>query len=236
MVQGFKPSIEKPADDNEHPLVEFKGILKDYKAEEAVFGAGTENERKTMRISFNFTDVEVIQSRSPYPLQVATIPVTYNERGGTRWAALTETMRNVLPEANIDLLLGKKQHWQWGNITLRGPRRDAEGNNVKGTNGRDIWENQPAEGWTILEVEGYGSTTGGANGAQASSTLNDTVLAMFNGKTKAEFLQAFYQNAEIRNMAGYEKVMEQMTTDQLIPALLATGKLTEANGVFTVVE
>ena len=217
MTAPFKPSIGAPAE-NQSPLIKFRGVLKEYKAETRKFG-----ERDATIISFNFTDVEVLEAREPYPFPIATITVGYSERADTRWSALTKSFRVVLPSPDIDLLVGKQQEWYFtgGNSTRRlVSETDAEGNTT------EVWKSLPTDCWQLTWIEGVG----GANGA---GNLMDMIVDNADGKMNDAFYQWFYSDPTLRNLAGYQDAVTAAANRQLLETLQTGGKLTRsAEGVW----
>ena len=217
MTAPFKPSIGVPAD-AQSPLIKFRGVLKEYKAEARKFG-----ERDATIITFNFTDVEVLEAREPYPFPIATVTVGYSERADTRWSALTKSFRAVLPTPDIDLLVNKKQEWHFagGNNTRRPvDETDSDGNTVQ------VWKSLPTNCWQLTWIEGAGSANGAGN-------LMDVIVDNADGKTNEAFFQWFYSDPTVRNLPGYQDAVTAAANRTLLETLQAGGKLNRsAEGVW----
>lgn len=202
MPEGFKPSIDRPSD-NTIPLLEFSGVLKDYVAEDR---KDDRSGRTWTTITFNFTDLEVIETTEPYPFPIAKIQIPYGTRSKTRWAVFAESARGILPQVDIDLLVGKRQKWVWGSCELR-QQVDGE------------WKNVEADSWQVVEVEGYG------NSGEDDSNLIDALVELADGKTEAEFNSAVFSDEKLKKMGGYSSAVDMIINRKFFDAMKEIGKL-----------
>ena len=101
-------STEAPTD-AQTPLVRFRGVLKEVVSE--TLDANEFRTKPSLRASFNFIDLEVLESNEPYPFPIATIKIGYTERADTRWAVLTKSLRDLIPEPGdrLAMITGKSQ-------------------------------------------------------------------------------------------------------------------------------
>lgn len=210
-----KPDIG-PAEGGQHPLIEFKGILKDYNM---ITEKRQDSDRESTRVEFDFIDVEVIESREPYNFPIAKIVVGYSRRPDTVWDVLATSFRKVLPEQDIDLLVGKQQHWQYAPCSLRRPTGE------KDAKGRDIWDKVPSDAWQLVECEGYGDPN--------SPGLNDALVDLADGKSDKEFYSAMFADRDIKKMSGFQTAMEMASERTLLTSLVAGGRLNKnSDGVY----
>lgn len=217
MTQPFMPKTEAPSD-SRSPLVRFNGVCKEWIAEQI---PASEDRRASTRVTFNFTNVEVVEATDPYLFPIATIPIGYSERDGTVWSVFTESFRNVVGGAQpLDVLVGKTQQWYWAPCKLRRPARDGDADFVPGAD-KQAWELRDAHAWTIVSLEG----ATGSNGSGPS--LNEALAALANGKTDSEFLQALVTaGPEIKALKGYMEAVTAGTNRELLPMLSTSGLIT----------
>jgi len=221
-TEGFKPSIGAPTDNQQTPLIKFRGVLKNYEVNTGVSTfAGREGQEFT-RIVFNFTDIEVLESLEPYAFPIAVISLPYSERSETRWAALAKSFRNVLPQPDIDLLVGKKQEWHFtkGNNT----RQQVDETAADGTTAR-VWKSLPTDAWQLTWIEGAGSVNG--------ANLMDSIVVAADGKSNEQFYQWLYGDPTVKQMAGYNDAVTAASNRELLETLQTGGKLSrDAEGIW----
>ena len=222
MAGNFIPKLDQRDEFAPHPLIRFKGNLKNYVTEtkESQDPGG----KARLSVTFNFTDVVVIESREPYVFPIATITISYSEGRDTRWAAWTNSFKAVVPAdswASSDpiqeALVGRNQEWYFKSASLRAPVRD-ENNEIVMENGKQKWAKQPADAWQIEGVEGLTQATGPG--------LMDALVDFAHGKTDKEIFQEALTNQSWKNLAGYNDMVEGVTGRTLLPVLVSSGKLT----------
>lgn len=220
MEGGWEPSIAQPT--GQTPLREFEAVLKEISHRDGSGQDESTGRSWTYRnIVFDFTDLEVIKSIEVYPFPVAQISIRYadpsSSRGGTAWAAFSESCRQVLgPGGQLTALVGKRQRWAFLPATLR--MRDQDGN----------WGDSQGEAWKVVSVEGVGES--GAVGGKTDTM--STVLDILNGKTEKVFNAEALADATIR---ADPDVVSSIVNRKLLPQLKEEGKAVEdAEGVWHV--
>ena len=188
------------------PLRRFDGVLQEYVPTKH---AAQEGGREYMTIVFNFVDVVVIESVEPYAFPIATISVPYNTTTETRWDALASSIKKVFGHTpSLEELVGKKQQWAFLSAKLR----KKEG---------DDWITANEEAWQLVSIEGVGSGVSGS-GTTPSSDIDAHILTLLDGKTEQDFLQAFYQDPEVRK---FPDLITAATNRELLPSLEKAGRI-----------
>ena len=202
MAEAWKPSVKKP-ERTTSPLIEFRGRLKEYKRIDSTFNAGTPTERATVRVQFDFTDLEVIKANEPYPHKVASITLNYSERPDTMWAAFAVSVNQIINTDDVDLLIGKMQRWQYAPTRLRLPDEN------------QVWDVRDGTAWQVQEIEGYETP-------QQEADLFGTVAALADGKTDSEFYAALLTHETLRlnqslvKMAIDRSLLSNLETSNMI--------------------
>ena len=210
MTQQFKPSLA-PGTDEQSPLRRFNAVLQEYVPDQRTSGAG----KPYMIVSFKFTDVDPIETTEPYNFPVATLEIFYNERADNDWDVWKKSVVGIIPSRDIDLLVGKKQ--QWALLPARTNQPDENSSR---------WTLQDAMCWQVVSVEGFITETGDSDNNTGS--LEDALLELVEGKNDADFLQAFYEaGPELRDMAEFEETSELISQREFLPALAASGQLSQ---------
>ena len=207
-----KPSMEKSSDGGS-PLIKFRGILKEYELIETTY---QDSGRKSERVKFDFTDVQVIESREPYSFPIATIQIGYNNQSDSRWDVWKESAAKFLPTRDIDLLQGKEQEWYYGPAKVRGPLKNEDGEDViDERTGKAKWGLMDADAWQVTWVEGAEVADG--------ASITDRVLELLDGKTESAFNAALMTDQEARRFPQYMDTVSAMTDRKLIPGLVTAG-------------
>lgn len=166
-------------------------------------------------IVFKFTDLEVIESVSPFPFPTAEIQISHSDRSETRWAAMGDSIRRLLgPDEGADamVLQGKNQEW----AMLPAPTRRPEDPQNPGGN----WVTADTECWQVITVEGA---------AEAAENLTEHLLDLADGKTDTQFHAAALADDKVR---ADPKTITAITDRKLLPALFEAKRLTrDAEGV-----
>ena len=192
-----------------------------------------QNDRQ--RVVFNFTDVTVIESDEPYPFPIATVEVPYNPEGkNNSWDVWKRSMYAVFGDQNYDTmferLADKEQEWWYGDCEIRRPGDEGSGEDDASV--RSNWKLRPSKAWQIVQLEGAGgaATTSG-------KTLNEAAVELLVGKTREQFQAAVFSpegNSLKAYGAEYNKLVEQLSQQQYLPALVALGMVTvDENGVYS---
>lgn len=204
-MSDFVPSLAEPKD-SRSPLIRFRGVLKEFKSEQS---EAREGRAPTMRVAFNFTDVEVLESHEPYPFPIATISLSYSERADTVWDAWRKSVVKLLPSRDINELVGKQQEWAFIPAQLRRPDPNDESERPK-------WTVQTADAWQVVALEGVSAESAGKN-------LNQTLIELADGKTSQEFYTELFTRADLKKLPGFEVAIEQASNRKLLENFEAGG-------------
>ncbi|KKL73056.1 hypothetical protein LCGC14_2078760 [marine sediment metagenome] len=222
MVQE-KMSMDRPSG-GDTPLRRFKGILDELKLDQRVASDG-----RTYAVAlFNFKDVEVLESTEPYPFPIAVIGISYkppkSSRGGTKWEALSASLRKLMPEnPDPDELKGKRQEWAQVEFALRSALTDEEGHPVMDGNQKQLWGDVPTLCWTIVSVEGLGSV------AEKDEDFNAFLVNLADGKTEPKFYEEALTNSQV---TARPNIVEAITSRKLLTTLTEMGLITrDAEGI-----
>ena len=218
--------IDPVEDGNRIPVTKFEGKLKEYRVE--VVPAGENRQKDGLKVCFDFVDVTVIETREPYPFPTIPLEVGYSDRGETRWMELMGTFKAAVPaEARaefadpLDVLVGKRQTWEWGAAKLRRPLTDEDRNPVLDEKGKQKWGVIEAGNWCIVAVEGFGG------GSSNRVSFTELLVEFARGKSDKEIGNwLFTDSAPKAYGAEYNKAVEHFTDGkQNMKALVAAGRL-----------
>jgi len=212
------------------PLRHFRGRL------DSITGAMVqrgEMPAAKLEVCYNFSELEVFESSSPYPFPVAQITVMHSTRDKSGMGILGASMDKILndgldPNApqdkakNQDALVGVMQEW-------------------KVTGGHMMWdvakkEETPREAWEVVWAEGFGGTpnsgvapaptTPAATGVPATQRAID----LLDGKTQAQWNNIVFQDATVKADAS---LINSIITGDFVSALEESGVVTkDADGIF----
>ena len=214
------------------PLIRFRGTLKDLNL--------VKNERfeNSQRAVFDFIDVTVMESTEPYPFPIAQIEINYRPEGKDNpWDIWKKSVYAAFGDENYDTmmerLIGAEQEWYYADVMLRRTANERAGEEPdKDEAGKDIWKLRPSKAWTVTWVEG-----GKSAAAAAGKTLNEAAVELLVGKTREQFQAAVFSpegNSLKAYGAEYNKLVEQLSQQQYLPALVALGMVTvDENGVYS---
>lgn len=192
------------------PLRRFKGVCQSIE----------EDVRKGDRgeytvIVFKFTDVDPIESVTPFPFPTCEIQISHSDRTETRWAAMGDSIRRLLgPDEGADamVLQGKKQEW----AMLPSPTRRPEDPQNPGGN----WVTEDTPCWQAVAVEGA---------AEAAENLTERLLDLADGKTDTQFNQAALADPQV---TASPTTVTSITGRTLLPALIEAKQLSrDSEGV-----
>ena len=225
MVQEpFKPSLATPV--GQSPLQEFIAILDSWEAETRETPSDTPGEapRKYQVITFNFKDLDVIESLEPYPFPIAVLNIGYApptvSRGNTRWEALAGSLRKLTPDPDLDVLTGKRQTWKMLPAQLRQPVLEEDGTPKLDGRLRPIWADADVACWHITEVEGLGST------AESDEEFMDFLVEQADGKLPKDWYEALLGDRRV-TQGGHGDIVTSITERRILDTLLLAGKLTQ---------
>lgn len=213
MAEESFPSVRGLVDSDIGPLRRFTGVLDSAPGEEQTWNEGTPNERKSIRRSLNFRDLEVIEAIEPYQFPIYTVQLSESNRKKSRWGVFGTTLTDILdmqyteaqldpsspeyvkPSDRMDLkdCVGKRLGLVMAdNEDGRPPKHDlfdGRARDEEHPTGQDV----PTPAWEVYMVEGIGVAGGGGR-----SPL-DEAMGVLDGKTVAQFNDAALANELIRS-------------------------------------
>jgi len=230
MTQEEKvPSVRGLVDSDIGPLRRFTGILASMPQEPQVWNEGTADERKSVQISLNFKDLEVIQSIEPYHFPIYTIKFTLSNRKKSKYGVFGLSLAEILdqqyteaqkdPESpefvkasdRMDLsdCIGKRLGMVMADGEDGRPPKhnlfDGRARDEEHPNGQDV----PTATWECYMVEGIG--VAGGEGVSAM----DKAMELLDGKTIDEFRAAAMQNDLVKgDMALLQSIGMPETADK----------------------
>jgi hypothetical protein len=156
---------------------------------------------------FEFTDLEVIESVTPYPFPIATVEIRLSSRTETAWDAFASSLKRAMGEAaTTSMLVGKMQEWAMLPSPLRRPRQKEEG-------AEQVWTTEEEPAWQVVSVEGA---------AQATEDIAARILDVADGKTEKALYEALLGDAKIRSNPS---IVTQITDRKLVSGLVEKGAL-----------
>lgn len=221
MQEVFKPSLATPV--GQSPLREFEAILDSWEAEtrEAQSDNPGDTPRKYQVITFNFKDLNVIESTEPYTFPIAVLSIGYASptvsRGNTRWDALASSIRKLTPDPDLDLLVGKQQTWAMRPATLRQALTEEDGTPKLDGRLRPLWGDVTEDAWQVLEIEGLGST------AESDEDLMDFIVDEAEGKLEKDWYEGLLGD---RRITQRNDLVTAITDRKILDTLKAAKKLT----------
>lgn len=235
MSEERAPSTRGLIDSDIGPLRRFTGIFDSYSREQQTWNEGTPEERKSQRLTFNFSDLEVLETTEPYHFPVYQIQMTESNRKKSRYGVFGESLNAILdsqyteeqldpanpnfikPSDRMDLkdCIGKR----WGMVMADG--EDGRPEPPMLYDGRAAQDKETPT-WTVYEIEGVGVASGGVS-------AKDLAEALLNGKTLAEFNKEALANPIIRNDTALLQAISMPVTaaGSFANALVKAGRFTK---------
>ncbi len=204
-------------DDSFTPVItEFKGVMGEIETLERPPNPLYPNSKAQMQLKYNFTDIEVIESKEPFEFPIFSFPVTYTPKmTASAFGAMVDSLSEIVPpegRSNPRFVEGLRCHMKWSETLLR-----SQQNNV--------WGDYPGFAWKFVGIEGYTADEG--------PTLNERVLDMLVGKTKISFQEAYYAEPDFQTMSGYNEMTERLATGDLFDEFENAGLIKrDDEGVF----
>jgi len=213
MAEESFPSVRGLVDSDIGPLRRFTGVLDSIPGEEQVWDEGTPNERKSVRRSLNFKDLEVVEAVEPYQFPIYTITLTESNRKKSRWGVLGTSLTDILdtqyseaqldpsspeyikPSDRMDLkdCIGKRLGLVMADGEDGRPPKhdlfDGRARDEEHPRGQDV----PTPTWEVYMVEGIGVAGGGGMSPM------DKAMELLDGRTLSEFNSAALANELIRS-------------------------------------
>ena len=204
MSEERTPSTRGLIDTDIGPLRRFTGILDSYSREEQTFGEG-EMAKKSQRLTFNFSDLEVLETMEPYHFPVFQIQMTESNRKKSRYGVFGESLNAImdsqyspaqLDPSNPEFIKPSDRMDLGDCISKRmgivmGDGEDGRPEPPMLYDGREKMD-KSTPAWMVYEVEGVGVASGGVS-------AKDLAMALLNGKTLAEFNKEALANPIVRN-------------------------------------
>jgi hypothetical protein len=239
------PSIRGLVDGNYGPLRKFRGIFDSMPAEKKTFGEG-KIARQATQISFNFKDMEVIESIEPYAFPTYSVVVTRSNRKQSKYGFLALSLVAIVDQqysaAQLDptsptyVHPSKRMDWKdcigkrMGLVFCDGedgrpePPKQWDGRANDGKGGE-----VPSPSWSVFEVEGVGV----AGGSKISPV--EKAMELLNGRNVKDFgMQAAVndivrQDTQLLISIG----MPESAANSFVAGMVASGKFTkDAQGVY----
>lgn len=250
MTQEKLPSVRSLVESDIGPLRRFTGMLDSIPQEEQTWGEGTADERKSMRLSLNYKDLEVIESVEPYHFPIYSVLLGLSNRKKSKYgvfgSSLTEILDQQYSEAQTDpdspnyikptdrMDLGDCIGKRIGMVMADGEDGrpamhllfDGRAKDEEHPRGQDV----PTATWEVYMVEGVG--VAGAGGVSPM----DKAMELLDGKTVDEFRAAAMQDDLVKgDMTLLQSIGKPDTAaDSFGNTMVTSGKFTkdEATGKF----
>ena len=214
------------------PLRHFRGKL------ESITGAmvqrGTMAAAK-LEVCYNFSDLEVFESASPYPFPVAQITMMHSIRDKSAMGVLGASMDKLVnagldsntPQTqarNQDVLIGLMQEWR---ITGGHMMWD---NDKKEETPRDCWEVVWAEDLGGTPNSGVAPASAGTPAAPNGESASQRALKLLDGKTQAQWNNVVFQDTVVK---GDPVLVNSIIQGEFIVTAEEAGLVTkDADGIY----
>lgn len=183
------------------PLREFKGKFVSHKAE-------TDTRYNKVKVTLNFSDLQVIETTEPYNLPIAEIPINFSDRKRSKWGILSDSLVKFLKESeDLKDAYGRTLHMKYTPDHNFGKNKQTGEDMVQGA-------------WEVI----------GIDGATTKVDAVERVIQLLDGKTEAEFGQVVFQDVIVK---GDSKVQDSIVNKTMIPSLITAGKVKKDDkGIF----
>jgi hypothetical protein len=224
------------------PLRKFTGILDSMPREPQSFGEGV-NIRNSMRVTYNFSSIEVLETIEPYHFPVFSCQATESNRKKSMYGVFAESFNAVADSQYTPEQLDPSNP-AFVKAADRMDFTDIIGKNrigvvlADGEDGRPeppmlfdgrVGEDRPRVAWMVYMIEGVGVA-----GAQGMSAI-EIAEALLHGKTLSAFNKDALANDAIKtNVALLQSISLPVSAPaSFANVLVATGKFTkDAAGVY----
>jgi len=198
------PSSRGLVDFDVGPLRRFMAVFDSMPKEPQSFGEG-ESAKKSMRVTFNFRDLEVLETIEPYHFPVFSFNATESNRKKSKYGVFAESF-NVVADSQLSPEQLDPSNPNFVPAKDRMDFKDAIGKRLglvlaDGEDGRPeppmlydgrVQEDKPTPAWTVYSIEGIGAVGQGADAAEVAKQLLD-------GKTLPQFNAEALKNTTIKN-------------------------------------
>jgi len=213
------------------PLRYFRGRLDSITGSMVMLGKMTQAK---LEVCYNFSELEVFESSTPYPFPISQITVMHSVRDKSGMGVLGASMDNIVnagvdantPQVqakNQDALIGVLQEW-------------------KVTPGHMMWdtakkEETPRDSWEVVWAEGFGGTpNSGVAPAPATVAAGSGVSAsqkaidILDGKTQAQWNNVVFQDNVVKSDAT---LINSIIAGEFISSIEESGVVTkDDDGVY----
>lgn len=198
-------------------VTEFKGTLGVIETLQRPPNPLYPNSKAQMRLKYDFTDIEVIESKEPFEFPIFSFEITYTPKmTASAFGAMVESLSEIVPpegRSNPRFVEGLRCHMRWGETMLRSPGPDGK------------WGVNPGFAWKFVGIEGYTADEG--------PSLNELVLDMLVGETETSFQQAYYGEPALQTKAGYNEMTQKLAEGELIQEFEESGLIKrDEEGIF----
>lgn len=164
------------------------------------------NSKAQMRLKYNFTDIEVIESKEPFEFPIFSFEVTYTPKmTASAFGALVDSVSEIVPpeaRGNPRFIEGLQVHMKWSETLLRG-QQDGK------------WDDYPGFAWKFVGVEGFT--------AEEGPSLNERVLKLMVGESETTFQQAYYGETALQTLPGYNEMTQKLAEGTLFSEFEESG-------------
>jgi hypothetical protein len=209
------------------PLRHFRGKLTSITGEMVQRG---QMQQAKLEITYNFDELEVIESTEPYPFPVAQISIMHSTKDKSAMGVLGASIDKII---NADMDANSPQDQVRNQDALEGLMQEwkvTPGHMMPDKDDAGKWTETPRDAWEVVWVEGYGETvkvdkkatkaTAKTSGPSASQKAID----LLDGKTIQDWNAAIFQDSLIKSDAG---LINKIVTGQFIQPLLDSGVITK---------
>lgn len=257
MTEEKFPSARGLVDSDLGPLRRFTGVLDSFPAEPQVWDEGTPNERTSMKRSYNFKDLEVVEATEPYQFPIYTIAVTESNRKKSKYGILSTSLIDILDQTltkaqkdpNSPAYIPPKNRMDWKDCI--GKRMglvlaDSSSENPTGRplmhslfdgrakdEGHPKGQDMPTPAWEVYMIEGIGTR------GEGNTSPLEKAMELLDGKTVAEFNQAALASDAVRSDVSLLQSigMPVSAKNSFTNTMVASGQFTkDTKGVFHRVE
>jgi hypothetical protein len=225
-TRGFEDGFQRT------PLREFWGKL------DSITGSMIERfQPPRLEVTYNFSELEVIEATEAYPFPIAQIPVMHSNRKQSAMGILGASIDRII---NVDVpdeaqegfkgqdyLIGKRTHWK-----MTGGHMMWDGK-TKTEVARECWEVVEVEGEAaepVMPVQSTPITPTPAAKPTGKVTSITEALRLLDGKTDQQFFQAAFVNPTIK---ADGKLVTQIVNRQFLGPLVEAGQFTvDESGVY----
>lgn len=243
MTEEKFPSIRNLIESDLGLLRRFTGVLDSAPREEQTWQEGQPDERKSMRLSLNFKDLEVVETIEPYQFPIYTVMLTESNRKKSRYGIFGLSLAEILdqqyteaqqdpsspdyisPAKRADLkdCVGKRIGMVLADNEEGRPAKhdlyDGRAIDEQHPRGQDV----PTATWEVYLVEGIG-----VKGGEGTTPL-DEAMKLLDGKNLNDFNQAALLNDLVRSDINLLQSLGKpvSATDSFTNTMLAAGKFTK---------